>query len=127
MVPLPALAGRESMVRKLLTADNCDMERVDFKQVAVDTEHYSGSDLKLLCKEAAMQPVRRLMSKMDALDDANEGEDQHQHAAVHPEDISVQLEKMTPEDVTHALSKTRPTARLFTDKYLAWQKEYGSN
>lgn len=35
------------------------------------TEGYSGSDIKLLCKEAAMRPVRKIF---DALDNHTEGE-----------------------------------------------------
>lgn len=29
------------------------------------TEGFSGSDIRLLCKEAAMQPLRRLMAELD--------------------------------------------------------------
>lgn len=29
------------------------------------TEGFSGSDIRLLCKEAAMQPLRRLMAELE--------------------------------------------------------------
>jgi SpoVK/Ycf46/Vps4 family AAA+-type ATPase len=34
---------------------------IDFPALAARTDQYSGSDIVLLCKEAAMRPVRRLM------------------------------------------------------------------
>lgn len=33
------------------------------------TEGYSGSDIRLVCKEAAMQPLRRLMSLLEDRDE----------------------------------------------------------
>lgn len=125
LVPLPAVEGREAMVRKLLTEDICEVSDVNFKQISTDTEHYSGADLKLLCKEAAMQPLRRLMRSMEDLDSSEGDQEQHQHM-VHPE-VAFEVGKMTPADVAHALARTKPTARLFTDKYLKWQAEYGSS
>ena len=32
------------------------------------SQGFSGADMRLLCKEAAMRPVRRLMSRLEALD-----------------------------------------------------------
>jgi hypothetical protein len=40
---------------------------VSLLTVLLATQDYSGADLRLLCKEAAMRPVRRLMATLDAL------------------------------------------------------------
>ena len=32
------------------------------------TDGYSGSDIKLLCKEAAMRPVRKVFDKLECLE-----------------------------------------------------------
>jgi hypothetical protein len=54
---------------------------VSFGHFATGSEGYSGSDLHLLCKEAAMRPVRRMMADL-ALGQAQQGKgaaagDQH--------------------------------------------------
>lgn len=51
---LPRVPGEEALPYNLL------VER---------TEAFSGSDIRLVCKEAAMQPLRRLMT---VLEDRNE-------------------------------------------------------
>lgn len=38
---------------------------MDVKQIASTLESYSGSDIRLVCKEAAMKPLRRLMDKIE--------------------------------------------------------------
>lgn len=40
------------------------MEGIDYKEVAKRSDGYSGSDIKLLCKEAAMKPLRRLLYQL---------------------------------------------------------------
>jgi SpoVK/Ycf46/Vps4 family AAA+-type ATPase len=50
-----------------------------FQHVAAASEGYSGSDLHLLCKEAAMRPLRRRMAEL-ALGQAEE-QGQGKHAA----------------------------------------------
>ena len=34
-------------------------ETLNFKAIAMKTEGYSGADIRVLCKEAAMRPVRK--------------------------------------------------------------------
>lgn len=51
------------MVRKNLT-DKAS-QQLNYLEFATKLEGYSGSDIKLVCKEAAMKPVRRLFKEME--------------------------------------------------------------
>ncbi|XP_064608794.1 katanin p60 ATPase-containing subunit A-like 2 isoform X2 [Liolophura sinensis] len=85
---------------------------IDYDLLARKTQDYSGSDIKLVSKEAAMRPVRKIFA---ALENHTEGEDLH-----------IKLDKITTSDVLLALERTKPSARTLKDKYSAWQKEYES-
>ncbi|CAE7506636.1 KATNAL2, partial [Symbiodinium microadriaticum] len=54
MVPLPGVEAREAMLRKHLADRVAD--EVNFTEIAQATEGYSGADLELLSREAAMKP-----------------------------------------------------------------------
>lgn len=67
LVPLPEPAAREAMVRAHLPpgpegSGKRASDEIDFQKISVDLEGYSGSDIKLVCKEAAMKPLRRIMT-----------------------------------------------------------------
>ena len=62
-MPLPAAAAREAMLRKRLPAEHC--RELNYESFAARTEGFSGSDITLLCKEAAMRPLRRLMDELE--------------------------------------------------------------
>jgi len=82
------------MILKTLLAKE-KVEDLDFKELAVMTEGYSGSDLKNLCVTAAYRPVRELIqqerkkdlekkrreetgkSSEDASDSKEEGKEEH--------------------------------------------------
>jgi len=66
LVPLPEKEARELMLKKHIS-DRVD-STVDFTQVAEQTVGYSGADIELVCRESAMMPVRRLMQRIDELD-----------------------------------------------------------
>ncbi|CAI7927382.1 unnamed protein product [Closterium sp. NIES-54] len=49
-------------------------EEIDIEGVVDATEGYSGADMRLLCKEAAMRPLRRLMALIDGGENGRAGE-----------------------------------------------------
>merc|ERR1712057_132026 len=63
LVNLPTADARELMFRTNLPEGFA--EGLDYSKVASLTEDWSGSDIRLLCKEAAMHPLRRLMAEME--------------------------------------------------------------
>ncbi len=78
------------------------------------TEGYSGSDIRLVCKEAAMQPVRQVFDKLEEVE-----KDKDCLEAIH-------MNPITTNDVKNAVIKTKPSAKLLAERYLKWQSEYGS-
>ncbi|KAF7257547.1 hypothetical protein EG68_05323 [Paragonimus skrjabini miyazakii] len=87
---------------------------IDYELVAELTEGYSGSDIRLVCKEAAMRVVRKIFDILEG----HTNED-------HPE-MYIRLDPVTTEDVKAAISSTKPSASQLSGKYQEWQKCYGS-
>jgi katanin p60 ATPase-containing subunit A1 len=40
-------------------------ENLEYRAFAESLQNYSGSDIKLVCKEAAMKPLRRLLAEIE--------------------------------------------------------------
>ena len=72
LVPLPVREAREAMLRKHLGSGRGAGD-LDYGILAGRLEGYSGADLELVCREAAMRPVRRLVEKLRALGDSSAG------------------------------------------------------
>merc|ERR1719272_2755996 len=66
LVHLPTPDARASMFRDLLP--EAFSSGLDYNELARLTEEWSGSDIRLLCKEAAMNPLRRLMVELEAIE-----------------------------------------------------------
>ncbi|GLT59201.1 hypothetical protein SLA2020_320350 [Shorea laevis] len=113
LVPLPEPEARRAMFEELLLARASEEVR-PYDLLVDKTEGYSGSDIRLLCKEAAMQPLRRLMA---VLEDRQE---------VFPEDDLPKVGPITPEDIETALKNTRPSAHLHVHRYEKFNEDYGS-
>lgn len=64
LVPLPEPEARRAMFEELLPPQPGD-EDLPYDILMERTEGYSGSDIRLVCKEAAMQPLRRLMAQLE--------------------------------------------------------------
>ena len=55
------------MIRKHLVGRTNSTDVTFSAEFAALTEGYSGADIELLCREAAMMPVRRLVHKLNGL------------------------------------------------------------
>ncbi|KAJ0986013.1 hypothetical protein J5N97_004369 [Dioscorea zingiberensis] len=64
LVPLPEPEARHAMFKDLLPSIP-EEEKIPYDLLVDKTDGYSGSDIRLVCKEAAMQPLRRLMSILE--------------------------------------------------------------
>ena len=116
LVPLPEEEAREQMFRSLLTPDVAD-QSINFNSFAKRTEKYSGSDIKLVCKEAAMEPLRRLMASLQ-----EKYGDEYLDTATEEDAV---LDLVTEADLELALSRTKPSLMYDMKKYQEWQDSFG--
>ena len=110
-------------------------EDVDFSAVAEQLDGYSGSDIKLVCKEAAMKPLRRLMAQIEDLEEqfvnGNVAKMDPKmanpyHRRIEPTSLPG-LGQVTGEDIEDALNSTKAAAKVVnTQKYEKWMEHYGS-
>ncbi|KUF69635.1 Spastin [Phytophthora nicotianae] len=106
-VPLPDASSREGLIRHLLSSQKFSMSSRDFKQIVKATEGYSGSDLKAVCKDAALGPIRELGARV---------------ANVKAEDVR----GINASDFQVALTRVRPSVSSRTIQDLvAWNEQYG--
>ncbi|XP_020523295.1 katanin p60 ATPase-containing subunit A-like 2 isoform X2 [Amborella trichopoda] len=111
LVPLPEPEARRSMFEELLPSSQG--VELPYEILVEKTEGYSGSDIRLVCKEAAMQPLRRLVAILEEKGDA-------------PEEELPGVCPVRPEDVETALRNTRPSAHLDANRYDKFNADYGS-
>ena len=117
LVPLPEEDDRAEMFRSMLTPDIADAANMPFEKFAKKTKGYSGSDIHLICKEAAMEPLRRLM---------NELQEQYGDAYLDVvQEDQLELGLITEKDVELALSRTKASEVYNPKVYEDWQEKYG--
>lgn len=100
-VGLPNAAQREEILRLILSGENLS-NAINLKEIAGQTEGYSGSDLKELCRDAAMYRVRDYVRKQQMkqiaqqfqLDEEEEHMDGTQLRPVTQLDLLFGLDKM---------------------------------
>ncbi|KAL0963279.1 hypothetical protein UPYG_G00352110 [Umbra pygmaea] len=119
LVGLPSGAARQAMIFHWLPPLSCTegvelRTELAYDTLAQETEGYSGSDIRLVCKEAAMRPVRKIFDVLES----------HQDGSF---DMPVfHLETVTTQDFLEVIAHSKPSARNLTAKYTAWESEYES-
>ncbi|ORX77716.1 AAA-domain-containing protein [Anaeromyces robustus] len=135
LINLPDFKARKRMFEINLPNGSVDsynnivVEGLDYDKLAEITEGYSGSDIKLVCKEAAMIPVRKIFSILENMDEEQSSiiinNDNSEESQV---DITaLKREPVQMKDIFKALSCTKPSCpTTLSGKYLEWQNNYGS-
>nr|XP_008259488.1 katanin p60 ATPase-containing subunit A-like 2 isoform X1 [Oryctolagus cuniculus] len=119
LVDLPSLEARHAMIRHWLppVSKNRALElraELEYSVLGQETEGYSGSDIKLVCREAAMRPVRKIFSALE------------NHQSENNNLAGIQLDTVTTADFLDVLAHTKPSAKNLTHRYSAWQREFES-
>lgn len=120
LIPLPEIEAREALVRLLVPPTMSD--RVDYFEIAGLLEGYSGSDIRLVCKEAAMKPLRKLMDKIESYED-----DDFDFTPVTDPSKVPRPDPVSMNDFLSALETTKAAAQVIKqEKYVKWMSEFGS-
>ncbi|XP_014382956.1 katanin p60 ATPase-containing subunit A-like 2 isoform X6 [Alligator sinensis] len=119
LVDLPNKGARQAMIQHWLppVSNSGGVElrtELDYGLLGQETGGYSGSDIKLVCKEAAMRPVRKIFS---ALENHQPG------SSTLP---IIRLDTVTTADFLDVIAHTKPSAKNLSQKYTAWQREFES-
>ncbi|XP_020841435.1 katanin p60 ATPase-containing subunit A-like 2 isoform X2 [Phascolarctos cinereus] len=119
LVDLPNKEARQAMIRHWLPAmsNSGGIELradLDYGLLSQETEGYSGSDIKLVCKEAAMRSVRKIFNALENLHSDNS----NLHA--------IRLDTVTTADFLDVMAHTKPSVKNLIQKYSAWQSDYES-
>ena len=137
-IPLPDEASRRTLVQRLISSYDHSLTEEDFDRIGRVTTQYSGADVKLLCREAAMGPLRSCTKKLMANKGANEGGGEDAGAPPPPgsdtsstTDIvnlsSSMIRPIVVKDFKAAMKMCRPSvgpSELL--RYEAWNNQYGS-
>jgi katanin p60 ATPase-containing subunit A1 len=130
LVDLPSAEAREAMLRQYLPVDAV-AEGIDYSKLASLTNEWSGSDIRLLCKEAAMHPVRRLMVKLESIERQPEVKTTNRQRAAkkckaEPDPVELKVGPVTEDDTMKALATVHRAPAAHTDRYIDWQTQFGA-
>uniref|UniRef100_A0A8C4UNR7 Katanin p60 ATPase-containing subunit A-like 2 n=1 Tax=Falco tinnunculus TaxID=100819 RepID=A0A8C4UNR7_FALTI len=119
LVDLPSKEARRVMIQHWLpplsNSGGVELRTdLDYSLLGQETDGYSGSDIKLVCKEAAMRPVRKIF---DALENHQPGSSNLP---------MIQLDMITTADFLDVITHTKPSVKNLSQKYTAWQREFES-
>lgn len=107
-IPLPDQEARESLLTNLLKKNDNTLSDAQITKLALATDGFSGADLKNLCADAAMGPLREFGAKA----------------------LEINTSDLPPISYNHfrkALRKMNPSvAQSDLDCHIEWNNKYGS-
>jgi len=147
LVPLPSEAARAEMIRANLTANanaggnrrarnqngggdtaatggggGCPLTKEELLQAAAVTEGYSGADIDIVCREATMRTIRKLIAVLEQKERGGGGGDISIHQPMH-----LQRPAVTIADVMASIKATNPSTHVSDlAKFEQWAENFGS-
>lgn len=110
LVGLPTCEARRCMLQRAL--EGRIPLGVDLESAAVKMQNYSGSDVLQVAREAAMRPLRRLLSTMEAHDESSEVQS---------------MDPVQDEDLCAAIAAVHATSVGNQKKFEDFAAMFGSN
>lgn len=97
------------MIKKLISKERHSLTEDDFVEIARLCDGYSGADIRNLCSEASLGPLRSIDSKLIEKIQASE------------------VRSLLMEDFENAFKTVRSSVSpKDLDQYVAWDQTYGS-
>jgi len=121
-IPLPGLEGRRALLAIAMSGVEL-ADGVDISGLAEKTDGYSGADLALVCRDAAMMSMRRFMADVRS----KAGSLQEVRALVAEQRDSVASAPVTQADFMEALARVSSSVSARDEgRFSEWMKEFGA-
>ena len=131
-VPPPDLHARKTMIKMHLVNHCNKLSETDFEDCAASTASYSGADIKLLCKETAMGPVRNILKLLDQTPIEPKRDSPMRSKQLLPDLETLRLRKLLEqnpiciEDFQRSLQCTKSSLeKNAVRKYEVWAQSFG--
>ena len=119
LVPLPSKECRKEMIKSHLSEFSPAFRKGEILDNAASlVDGYSGSDIKALCKEVAMRPLRRVLQHVEVMDGSSDQENLSLLMRRNP--VTSQDFHETLTTVNHSTSVELP------ERHKRWSEAHGS-
>ena len=116
-VPLPDAEARMALLMMYTKKNNLDPS-VQFDELVAVSDGYSGADMQIMCRDAAMMPLRRAIAGVDPADLAQRSMELERNP-----DLLV----VTHADYLAAIHHVKPSvSKEDLERYAKWTREFGS-
>ncbi|VEN50068.1 unnamed protein product [Callosobruchus maculatus] len=108
-IPLPEFEARLQLVKKLIANERNQLNEDDFSKVAALSDGYSGADIRTLCSEASLGPIRTIdMSRIEHIQ-------------------ATEVRPLIMQDFEKAFMRVKASvSQKDLEHYLAYNQTYGS-
>mmetsp|Transcript_6885 Transcript_6885/g.10477 ORF Transcript_6885/g.10477 Transcript_6885/m.10477 type:complete len:316 (+) Transcript_6885:363-1310(+) len=129
-VPMPDRETRKRLLTTYLSLHAHQLEEKDFDHCALKTEGFSCADIKLLCKEAAMRPIRSIFKMLESIREeslSSRSMSNKSEKTILDVDRLMKKNPITTMDLMESLECTKPsTDTNLSTRYEEWSDSHGA-